>query len=74
MNKLWQVFQELATRNNCQIIATTHSFEFASYITEVDGFNDDNFSFITIVNEKNHGVVLTYAELKDSVENKLEIR
>ncbi len=50
---MWNLIFKLANDNNCQVIATTHSWEFASYITNQPEENQKLFSFVNIARLKN---------------------
>ncbi len=50
---MWNLIFKLAKDNNCQVIATTHSWEFASYVTNQSPENQKFFSFVNIARLKN---------------------
>lgn len=74
---LWEYIFELATRYDCQIIATTHSWEFASYVREIKNEHKQEFSFINFSKLKDGrlaSATYDYDGFEYAIENNSEIR
>lgn len=75
--KLWKIVHQAAIEYNCQVIATTHSYEIIKNMSSViEKDNSENFTFIRLDTEKEEITPKYYpAEtLKSAVENNWEVR
>ena len=74
---MWNLIFKLAKANNCQIIATTHSWELASYITNQPEENQKSFSFINIARLKNgelSSATYDYQKFNYAMNHDIEVR
>lgn len=77
IGKMWDLIFKLSKANNCQIIATTHSWEFASYITSQPEENNKMFSFVNIAQLKNGDLAsatYNFDQFAYAIENNSELR
>lgn len=77
LGEMWTLIFELAKLNNCQIIATTHSWEFASYVTNQSEDNKKLFSFVNIARLKNgdlSSATYNYEQFSYAIESNSELR
>lgn len=77
LGEMWTLIFELAKLNNCQIIATTHSWEFASYVTNQSPENQKLFSFINIARLKNgelSSATYDYQKFNYAMNQDIEVR
>ena len=76
IKKMWELIFKLAKENNCQVIATTHSLEFAGYVVNLTPEEQDLFSFVNIERANGQLLCATYdsKQFKYSINNNVEIR
>ena len=74
MPQVWNVIYELSKNYNCQLIITTHSLELVKYAVEINKFNDSNFNFIKLFDNKGTISTYTYSELESDIESELDVR
>lgn len=77
LDEMWTLIFELAKLNNCQIIATTHSWEFASYVTNQPEEHQKLFSFVNIARLKNSDLAAATYDFKQfayAIESNSELR
>ena len=76
IKKMWELIFKLAKDNNCQVIATTHSLEFASYVVNLTPEEQSLFSFVNIERANGQLLCATYdaKQFKYSINNNVEIR
>ncbi|UQW96625.1 ATP-binding protein [Rummeliibacillus sp. G93] len=76
--KVWDIISEVAEKYNCQIFATTHSYEcLASAIDGISPDRHDEFRYIRVENtEENNqiGKIFTYETLEVAISNGWEVR
>lgn len=77
MTEIWKVISNLSTKYNCQVFATTHSYECVEKACE--SFKDfpDSFQYVRMAKDKNGEItpkVFEYETLKSAIENDLEVR
>lgn len=74
--ELWKIVSDVSREYNCQVIASTHSYE--NIIGAVDGVKDspDDFSFYRIgyVNDELKSFRFSYDLLKSALRSELEVR
>lgn len=74
---MWDLIFDLAKANNCQIIATTHSWELSSYVTNQPEENHKLFSFINIDRLKNgdlSSATYNFEQFAYAIESNSELR
>lgn len=74
---MWNLIFKLAKANNCQIIATSHSWELASYVTNQPEENQKLFSFVNIARLKNGDLASAtygYEQFTYAIESNSELR
>ena len=74
---MWDLIFKLAKANNCQIIAVTHSWEFASYVTSQPEENQKLFSFVNIARLKNgdlSSATYNFEQFAYAIESNSELR
>ena len=77
IGEAWNLIFNLAKANNCQIIATTHSWEFSSYVIEQPEENHSLFSFINIAKPNNEDITTEtydYTSFSYAMNNAIEVR
>lgn len=77
LGEVWTLIFELAKLNNCQIIATTHSWELASYVTSQPEENQKLFSFVNIARLKNgelSSATYDYQKFNYAMNQDIEVR
>ena len=78
LEEMWSVISEIAKDNNCQIIATTHSYEAISALSKGAGNADrkDDFSYIRL--ERVGDVITTsvydYEDMEEALGAEIEVR
>lgn len=73
MEKLWELIYKISTENNNQIIAVTHSLEFARYARKINFLSDETFSYVRLL-EDDVVATLSYESFKRLVDKDLEVR
>ncbi|MGI6395570.1 MAG: AAA family ATPase [bacterium] len=77
MPKIWRIINNLSEKYNCQIFATTHSYECLEKACESFKDSPDSFQYIRMAKDKNGEIipkVFEYETLKSAIENNLEVR
>ena len=77
ISEMWDLIFKLAKANNCQIIAVTHSWEFASYVTSQPEENQKLFSFVNIARLKNgdlSSATYNFEQFAYAIESNSELR
>lgn len=78
LKELWTVIAEAAKINNCQIIATTHSYEIinASAVGAANSGREDDYSYIRLERRGDEIMALDYnhEDMVEALEAELEVR
>ncbi|MBE5842694.1 MAG: hypothetical protein E7302_00785 [Butyrivibrio sp.] len=78
LEEMWTVISEAAKINNCQIIATTHSYESitASTLGAKNSGREKEYSYIRLEkrNENNIALYYDYEDMSEAIEAELEVR
>lgn len=75
--ELWSIIFTMARACDCQVFATTHSWEAASYITKQPEKNQKLFSFINVSRLKNSDLAsetYSFEQFEYAIENNSELR
>lgn len=73
IQKMWEIIFKLSKEHKCQVIATTHSYEMASYITKIDNIEGKDFSFIKIFDDFEYSLY-SFEKLQSAIKRGLELR
>lgn len=73
--KLWAILDKISTASNCQIIATTHSYEMISAV-QGNVINGNDFAYYRIGHEKQGHIAYRYDldMLGSALESDMEVR
>lgn len=73
--KLWKIINSISQKSNCQVIATTHSYEMISAIRG-EFNNTDDFCYYRIGNTKDNlnAYRYSYSMLDSALESEMEVR
>ena len=77
VNSLWILIFEMAKECNCQIIASTHSWETSSYVVNQPEENQKLFSFVNIAKLKNgdlSSATYNFEQFSYAIETNSELR
>lgn len=75
---LWKMIAIMARKNNCQVIATTHSYE--CIVNAVSGIKEislsDDFCYFRIDRQRGNAIANRYSDelLRTAIDNNLEVR
>lgn len=77
INKVWELIFSLTKKYNCQLIATTHSYEFASYVVNQSDEAKQRFAFVNFSRLRDETLgssTYSFEEFEFAVHEKIEVR
>lgn len=76
LDKIWSTISKAGLKYNCQVIATTHSYEALKSASRVFSISDTDFSYLRLVATEKGSIVKSFkkSDLVSSIEQDLELR